>query len=69
MNTLAFQTKLESNVLQLFNIEKLIGKDVIVTIGEIPHAKPIKKREWKYLGIMQLNRKLDKINIRDFAND
>ncbi len=24
MNTLAFQTKLESNVLQLFNIENLI---------------------------------------------
>jgi len=68
MNTLAFQTKLESDVLQLFNIEKLIGKEVIVTIVEIPHTKSRNKRKWNYIGAVQLNGKLDKTNIRDFAN-
>ena len=69
MNSTAFQTKLESNVLQLFNIENLIGKDVIVTIVEIPHTKPRKKRVWNYIGAVRLHGKLDNINIRDFAND
>ena len=69
MNTLAFQTKLESNVLQLFNIENLIGKEVIVTIVEIPQTKTRKKRIWNYIGAVKLHGKLDNINIRDFAND
>lgn len=69
MNALAFQTKLESNVLRLFNIENLIGKEVIITIVEIPQTKPRKKRIWNYIGAAELHGKLDNINIRDFAND
>ena len=36
MNTHTFQTKLESNVVQFFNIDSLIGKEVIISIIEIP---------------------------------
>nr|NQU89180.1 hypothetical protein [Bacteroidota bacterium] len=69
MNTFAFQTKLESNVLKLYNIENLIGKEVIITIVEIPSIEPKKKCKWNYIGAVQLNGELDTINIRDFAND
>jgi len=67
MNTLTFQTHLESNIIQLFNIGNLIGKDVIISIIEIPKFPEKKKREWNYLGAVKLNKQLDKINIRDFA--
>jgi len=32
MNTLTFQTKIESNIIQLFNVGDLIGKDVIISV-------------------------------------
>lgn len=67
MNTLTFQTKLESNHLQLYNIGNFIGKEVIITIVEIPDVKIRKKRKWNFIGAVELNRKLDKVNIRDFA--
>ncbi len=67
MNTIAFQTKLESNMLQLYNIGNMIGKDVIITIVEIPRIRQKKKRKWNYIGAVELNGKLDKVNIRDFA--
>ena len=67
MNTLTFQTKLDSNIIQLFDIGNFIGKDVIISIIEVPQIKEKKKRKWNYLGAVQLNKKLDKVNIRDFA--
>ena len=67
MNTLTFQTHLESNIIQLFNIGNFIGKDVIISIIEIPKIQEIKKRKWNYIGAVKLNKQLDKINIRDFA--
>ena len=67
MNTLTFQTKLESNIIQLINIGNLIGKDVIVSIIEIPKQKEKKKCKWNYLGAVSLNNQMDEINVRDFA--
>jgi len=67
MNTLTFQTHLESNIIQLFNIGNLIGKDVIISIIEIPKMPEKKKKKWNYLGAVSLNKQLDKTNIRDFA--
>ena len=67
MNTHTFQTKLESNVIQFFNIDNLIGKEVIISIIEIPKRKEKKKRKWNYLGAISLKKQMDKINIRDFA--
>ena len=67
MNTLTFQTHLESNIIELFNIGNLIGKDVIISIIEIPKIQDNKKRKWNFIGAVNLNKKLDKINIRDFA--
>ncbi|MBE0639055.1 MAG: hypothetical protein IH598_11090 [Bacteroidales bacterium] len=68
MNTHTFQTKLESNVIQLFDIGNLIGKEVIISIIEIPkQAKVKKKGRWNFLGAVNLNNQLDSINVRDFA--
>lgn len=70
MNTHTFQTKLESNVIQLFDVGNLIGKEVIISIIEIPRQVEVKKkRRWNFLGAVNLNRQLDNINIRDFANE
>jgi len=67
MNSHTFQTKLESNIIHLINIGDLIGKEVIVTIIEIPEHKDKKKREWNYLGAINLDKKADEINVRDLA--
>ncbi len=67
MNTRTFHTKLESNVIQLINVDNLIGKEVIISIVEIPTLTEKKKRTWKHFGSVSLNKQMDKINIRDFA--
>jgi len=67
MNTCTFQTKLESNVLKLTCIDNLIGKEVIISIIEIPKQIDKKKRRWNFLGAVNLNKQMDKTNIRDFA--
>jgi hypothetical protein len=67
MNTYTFKTKLESNIIQLFNIGNLIGKEVIVSIIEIPKENEKKKRKWKYLGAVSADKQLDNVNIRDLA--
>jgi len=67
MNTLTFQTKIESSTINLSDISNFIGKDVIITIIELPKTKEKKKRKWNYLGAVKLNKKLDKVNIRDLA--
>ena len=70
MNTLIFKTKLESNIIQLFNIGDFIGKEVIISIIELPEIVPKKtERKWNYLGAIKLNQQLDHVNIRDFAYD
>ena len=67
MNTLTFQIRLENNVIQLKNIESFIGKEVIISIIELPKYQKKKKRKWNFLGAVSLNKQLDDINIRDFA--
>lgn len=68
MNTHTFQTKLESNVIQLSDIGNLIGKEVIISIIEIPgQTEEKKKRKWNFLGAVNLHKQLDSVNIRDFA--
>ncbi len=70
MNTHTFQTKLEGNIIQLFDIGNLIGKEVIISIIEVPgQAEVKKKRRWNFLGAVNLNKQLDNINIRDFAHE
>ncbi len=68
MNTHTFKTKLESNVIQLFDVGNLMGKEVIISIIEIPgQTDDKKKRSWNFLGAVNLHKQLDSINIRDFA--
>ncbi len=67
MNTHTYQTRLDSNIIKLNDVGDLIGKDVIISIIEIPKIKENDKRIWKFLGSVRLNKQLDNINIRDFA--
>jgi len=70
MHTLTFQTRLENDIIQLFNIESFIGKEVIISIIELPKIVPEKKkRKWNYLGAVNLNKQTDNLNIRDLAYD
>jgi len=58
---------LESDVLQLIGIDNLIGKEVIISIIEIPPQIKKKNRRWNFIGAVNLNKQMDKTNIRDFA--
>ncbi len=70
MHTLTFKTRLNSNMLHLFNINDFIGKEVIISIIEWPEtSQQKKKKKWNYLGAVELNNKIDHINIRDIAYD
>ncbi len=69
MKTITFHTRLESNIIKLFNIENLMGKEVIVSIIEVPNQQEKKKKKWEFLGAVRLDKQLDQINIRDFAHE
>jgi hypothetical protein len=68
MKAITYQTKLESDIIQLSNAKDFIGKDVIISIIELPAIVPKKKeRKWNFLGAVKLDKQLDNINIRDLA--
>ena len=67
MTTITIHTRLESEVVKLPQAKELIGKEVEITIRETASVENRKKREWKYLGYVDLGGKLDNINIRDLA--
>jgi hypothetical protein len=51
LNTHTFQTKPENNVIQLFDIGNLTGKEVIISIIGIPGQAEVKKKgSWNYPG-------------------
>jgi len=67
MMSITFQTKLKSNTVYLPDVDKLLGKDVIITVVEIEKKATARKKHWNFLGDLDLNKKLDKVNIRDFS--
>ena len=67
MNTFAFQVTLDSNILQIPDIKRFIGKEVIVTIVELPQYRQPQKKNWRFLGAINLTKELDNLNIRDVA--
>mgnify|MGYP000039707324 CR=1 FL=1 len=67
MNAITFQIKLDTNIIQLPNASNFLGKEVIVTVVEIPQEAPLSRRTWHYLGSVHLNAQLDYQNIRDLA--
>ena len=69
MKAITFHTRLESNIIKLFNIDNLIGKEVIVSIIEVPNQQEKKKKKWDFIGAVKLDKQLDQINIRDFAHE
>lgn len=63
MQTYTFHTKLESTVLQLFDVGNLFGKEVIVSIIEVPdQTNEKKKRNWNFLGAVNLKKRLGGFN-------
>ena len=68
MNVIAFQTKIDGDTIHLNNIDSLLGKEVMVTIVEMPvqEDKP-QKKEWKSAGKGKTDINVDRLNIRDFA--
>jgi hypothetical protein len=69
MNTLTFQTVLDSEVVHLPDAEKLLGKQVVITVVEVSEEPRAGKRTWNYLGSIRLDAALDHQNIRDLAHD
>lgn len=67
MNTFSFHLKLDSNTLQLPDIKRFIGKEVIITIIELPQDRQFKRRNWHFLGAVNMVKKMDNLNIRDLA--
>ena len=69
MTAIAFQTKLKSDTVNLPEVDDLIDKEVIITVVEIEKERPSVKRRWNFLGAFDFDKKLDNVNIRDFAHE
>lgn len=69
MNSLTIQTKLDPNFFKMRTVEEFIGKEVIITIIEVPKNDERPKNKWNFLGTVDLNHQLDGQDIRDFAYD
>ncbi|MEO8211304.1 MAG: hypothetical protein ABI840_12160 [bacterium] len=66
MKTITIKTKLKNGVIKIKDAGELNGKDVQITISELI-KKNNQKNKWNYSGVINLNRKADKLNLRDFA--
>lgn len=67
MHSKSFHIKIESNVIHLNNIDSFMGKEVIVSIIELPQKQSGKKKKWNYLGSGNSGKSIDESNIRDLA--
>ena len=68
MNAIAFQIKLDSDTIHLDNVNNFIGKDVMITIVEMPaQIDGLQSKDWKFLGSATLSKNTDQLNIRDIA--
>ncbi|MBS3742622.1 MAG: hypothetical protein KGY74_10920 [Candidatus Cloacimonetes bacterium] len=61
------KTKLTSSTIKLKNIQSLIGKDVEIIIRETSSEK--NTHQWNHSGTLDLNGKLDHVDIRDYAHE
>lgn len=69
LNTITIRKRLESDIIKLGERAKsFLGKNVEIIIRELSTPQPIEKK-WQHLGEVDLNGKMDHINIRDFAHD
>lgn len=66
MNALTFRTHINSDIIHLDKKNIFIGKDVIVSIMELP-KKNKNSKKWNFIGEATITKNIDKINIRDFA--
>ena len=69
MQSKSFHIKLDSNVIHLNNIENFIGKEVVISIVELPQKEASQKKQWAFLGASDSGKNTDHSNIRDLAYD
>jgi hypothetical protein len=69
MRSITIETTLDKTLLSLRKLKNFLGKKVIITVIEVTEGQPAQKRKWNHLGDLQLNQRLDNINLRDFAHD
>ncbi len=67
MHSKSFHIKIDSEVIHLNNIDSFIGKEVIISIVELPQHKTARKRKWNYIGASDSGKSADQSNIRDLA--
>lgn len=67
MNTLAYQTTLESEVIHLPEAARFVGKEVLITVVELESKTLKSPRAWQHLGAVTLNQRADSLNLRDLA--
>ena len=67
MNTLAYQTTLESEVIRIPEAARFVGKEVLITVVELEEKAPPKPRAWRHLGAVNLKQRADLLNLRDLA--
>jgi len=68
MSSITIKTKLDSNIINLGKqARSLIGKSVEIVIRELT-PRPFEKK-WRGIGAADLGKKMDHINIREFAHD
>ena len=69
IKTIKIRKKLDSDIIKLGKEAKpMLGKNVEITIREVVEPKTV-KRNWSFLGSINLGGELDHVNIRDFAHD
>jgi virulence-associated protein VagC len=67
MNTLAYQTTLESEVIRIPEAARFVGKEVLITVVELEEKTTPKPRTWRHLGTVNLGQQADGLNLRDLA--
>ena len=60
--------RLDTLTFSLPNLKKWLGKEVILTVEELPTTQqPIKAKNWHMLGATTFAQNLDQTNIRNLA--
>lgn len=67
---ITLQTRLDTSLLQLADLQAFVGKRVIITVISAEADSTVEApRQWDSLGDLDLGGELDHINLRDYAHD
>jgi len=69
MKAITFKGEWGKSLLSQKDLQRFVGKKVIVTLIELEEVSSPSEREWKLLGSTDLGGSMDEVNLRDFAHD